>query len=413
MLELSDNAGEHSLHPPIPCGSGHAKTGSKRVLMQPHPQDLEAPTLKRFQTLSNEQLESLSKPSIPKNTKTATKWALDNFYSWMRHRNSTAKTATDKCPESILEDMDPKMLNKWLSAYIAEMRKVNGDPYPPVTLQSTLRVCCVTCEISMCQYSLGTRSTWCSVSSFSFASCFFYNSKNFFLRGGEEHKSLKRSQFTKTQNGSMYIENVSKICQGGISQVRLKNKWVEIRENSDAGERCHCRLLDLYTSKMPEDAKSKDLFYLRPLEKVKNDEGVWYYSAPVGRNKLSKMVSEMCKLAEIPGHHTNHSLRATGATELYTAGVPEKIIQERTGHRSVECLRMYEHTSDKQQHAVSNILSSSSELNYQSEMRKLEMCETHATSHSLTTIPNMTFNNCQVSINYNQGPSAPTYFNSQ
>ena len=191
---------------------------------------------------------------------------------------------------------------------------------------------------------------------------FLYNGKNFCLRGGEEHRSLKLSQFTKTQNGYVYTENASKNRQGGISQVRLKNKRVEIRENIDAGERCHCRLLDLYIRKMPEDAKSKDLFYLRPLEKVKNDEGVWYYSAPVGRNKLSKMVSEMCKLAEIPGHHTNHSLRATGATELYTAGVPEKIIQKHTGHHSVECLHMYECTSDKQQHAVLNILSSSSEL---------------------------------------------------
>ena len=32
----------------------------------------------------------------------------------------------------------------------------------------------------------------------------------------------------------------------------------------------------------------------------------------------------MCTLAKIPGHYTNHSLRATGATALYTAGVPEK-----------------------------------------------------------------------------------------
>ena len=137
LLELSNNADEHSLHPPIPSGSGHAHTGSKRVLMQPHPQGLEAPPLKRFQTLSCEQLESLSKPSIPQNTKTATKWALDNFYSWMRHRNRTAKTATDKCPESILEDVDPKMLNKWLSAYIAKRRKVNGDPYPPARFLNT------------------------------------------------------------------------------------------------------------------------------------------------------------------------------------------------------------------------------------------------------------------------------------
>ena len=68
-----------------------------------------------------------------------------------------------------------------------------------------------------------------------------------------------------------------------------------------------------------------------PLEKVKNEDACWYYSAPVGRNRLSKMVPAMCQLAEI-----NRSLRATGATALYTAGVLEKIIQERTGHRSVE-----------------------------------------------------------------------------
>ena len=135
----------------------------------------------------------------------------------------------------------------------------------------------------------------------------------------------------------------------------------------------------MYISKLPEEAKTKDLFYLRPLEKTDSVKEIkpWYYSAPIGRNKLSKMVLEMCKLVSIQGHHSNHSLRATGATQLYTAGVPEKIIQERTGHRSVECLRSYERTSEKQHHAVSKILSSSSELNFQTEMNKLETHESH------------------------------------
>ena len=44
----------------------------------------------------------------------------------------------DKCPETLLEDMDREQLNKWLSAYVAELRKVNGEPYPPSTLQSLL-----------------------------------------------------------------------------------------------------------------------------------------------------------------------------------------------------------------------------------------------------------------------------------
>ena len=43
------------------------------------------------------------------------------------------------------------------------------------------------------------------------------------------------------------------------------------------------------------------------------------------------MSKDMCQVAGIEGHKTNHSLRATGASELFEAGVPEKIIKERTG----------------------------------------------------------------------------------
>ena len=35
---------------------------------------------------------------------------------------------------------------------------------------------------------------------------------------------------------------------------------------------------------------------------------------------------------------TNHSLRASSATDTFHAGVPEKIIQKRTGHRSLKAL---------------------------------------------------------------------------
>ena len=35
----------------------------------------------------------------------------------------------DKCPESVLTDMDSTMLNKWLAVFMAETRKVNGEAY--------------------------------------------------------------------------------------------------------------------------------------------------------------------------------------------------------------------------------------------------------------------------------------------
>ena len=99
------------------------------------------------------------------------------------------------------------------------------------------------------------------------------------------------------------------------------------------------------------------------------------------------------KAADIKDHKTNHSLQATGATELYTAGVPEKIIKERTGHKSLECLRMYERTSTKQHKAVSRVLSSTSGTNYSMEMSNLEhkQPETNA-----APLPIMNFNKINV-----------------
>ena len=120
-----------SLCPPL------SRSGHKRPLLQPHPHNIE-PLSKRFRTLSNEELENISKPFVPKNTETSTRWALENFHCWLKHRNSTAKEDEDKCPVTLLEDMDSEQLNKWLSAYVAETRKVNGEPYPPSTLQSLL-----------------------------------------------------------------------------------------------------------------------------------------------------------------------------------------------------------------------------------------------------------------------------------
>ncbi len=72
---------------------------------------------------------------------------------------------------------------------------------------------------------------------------------------------------------------------------------------------------------------------------------------------LATMLKNMCSEAQIDGRKTNHSLRATGASELLQAGVPEKIIKEQTGHHSLEALRTYERTTTEQHQAISDILS--------------------------------------------------------
>ena len=63
--------------------------------------------------------------------------------------------------------------------------------------------------------------------------------------------------------------------------------------------------------------------------------------------------------AQIPGMFTNHILRAYGATTLYNINIPEKLIQERTGHQSIKALKQYERTSESQIMEMSNISSTS------------------------------------------------------
>ena len=60
--------------------------------------------------------------------------------------------------------------------------------------------------------------------------------------------------------------------------------------------------------------------------------------------------------AGLEGNFTNHSLRATGATVLYDAEIPEGVIQKRTGHKSLDTLRCYKRTTLTQNLEVSNLL---------------------------------------------------------
>ena len=68
------------------------------------------------------------------------------------------------------------------------------------------------------------------------------------------------------------------------------------------------------------------------------------------------MVKEMCKVAGIEESKTNHSLHSCGVSSLYNKNVPEKVIQERSGHRSLTALRAYERPTVQQMLETSKML---------------------------------------------------------
>ena len=206
----------------------------------------------------------------------------------------------------------------------------------------------------------------------------YYVGKLFCLRG-EEHRSLKPSQFERGFNPDCYTytENGSKNHQGHFGTRKESNKVVTIYANPDAGIKCLVYLLDFHFSKFPKPAKSMDFFYLKPLGKVPvNMDAPWFEATAVGKNTLVKYFKLMCEDAGIESK-TNHSLRATGATAMFSAEVPEKMIKGVTGHKSSQALHLYERSTVTQQQALSKVLtappsSASGCSSYINEVQKLQ-----------------------------------------
>ena len=191
-----------------------------------------------------------------------------------------------------------------------------------------------------------------------------------------------------------------------------------------AGDRCPVNLLDKHISKLPKEAKEKDLFYVRPLESIAESADmheIWYSAVPIGKHTLQQKFSKMCQAAGIVGHKTNHSLRATAALEMFSRQVPEKLIQERTGHRSLEALRMYERSNEEQHRAVSSVLCETKPSTYSQHIiqsTKSRTLSIHGPSTSATepqlssfTMPrNVMFNNlhgCTINITQAPPPTQP------
>ena len=332
---------------------------------------------KRFVHVSSQEMNLISSGYVPPNTEKNTRWALKVFNEWRFSREETE----DRCPHDLLEKQCVESIDLWISRFVAEVRRSDGAPYPPKTIHQILsgllrymrsiNSCCPnildrksgqfpkitgSCEVvfrQLRQSGIGANVKHTSIITMDeeqqlwdlgiiniteplglLRSVFYYVGKLCCLRGGEEQRSLKISQFVRSHEPEMYTytERGSKNRSGCLAQLNLENKVVPIHATPQHHPRCLVFLLDLYFSKLPSYAFNEDIFYLRPKSKTPVDpKEKWYDCIPMGKNKLANVVKEMFAEAGL-GAKTNHSLRATGATRMFNAGVPEKIIQKNTGH---------------------------------------------------------------------------------
>ena len=115
------------------------------------------------------------------------------------------------------------------------------------------------------------------------------------------------------------------------------------------------------------------------------------YSIPVGKNKLAELMKTMAARAGLQKPLTNHSLRAYGVTKMFQAKVPEKLIMERSGHRSTDGVCQYERTAEGQVVDVCKALS-------KRETTASSVVPPQRTNTTAPVFSGCTFNNCTFQV---------------
>ena len=125
----------------------------------------------------------------------------------------------------------------------------------------------------------------------------------FALRSGKEHRQLRFSPChieVINKEGCrpylLYTEGCSKNCPGGLCGHKIPPK--SVKHYANLNKRCFLRLLKKYRQLCPSDQK-RNSFYLKPLKKPTTS--CWYSKQLLGHNKLSQVVSDICKAAGIEG----------------------------------------------------------------------------------------------------------------
>ncbi len=189
------------------------------------------------------------------------------------------------------------------------------------------------------------------------------------LRGGKEHKDLCSPSFDSQlsvhtdSEGVKYLlfsEDLQRKTNQGSLTSRKKSQGCEMKVYGHSHpERNIINIFKKYTNLLPAGGKSP-AFYKHSLPKFSLKPGQWYADRPVGINLLKKTVKTIAEKGGLTGYFTNHSLRSSCATRMYSAGVDKQLIMETMGHRS-ECVRQYKRTSEDLLRAVQETISAVSE----------------------------------------------------
>lgn len=366
--------------------------------------------------MNSAKIQDLKQVQLKKKTEAKLNWAVTAYVEWRNERLRTFRydPAIYFADITKLETLEKANLQESLCHFIPEVTKVRGEgPYPGKTLYQMIvaiqkylnvnklywqliegvefrdvRIVLDNVMKERAALNVGIVKKQASVITYEMENHLWSNNFlgednpdrlrntvlfligiNVYLRAVEEHYGLHRdmpnesSQISFEYNSIgvkclVYREDtVSKTHDGGLSDMRNERKivWVYPSENVN---RCPVRLTQKYLSLCPQYFK-KPNFYLQ--SRVKYTPNVWYAGQVVGQNSIAKVIQELMKEAKIEGFFTNHSLRRSGGTRLFNAGVDRKLVKEAMGHKS-DAVDQYQVTSDQQRELLSKIIACPNEV---------------------------------------------------
>lgn len=347
-------------------------------------------TVARFGSpVTEEELDQAIKNRVPEKTRRATQWAVSVFKAWSEARQ--IRGSLEKLSTETLQELFPK--------FVVETRRQDGTPYPPNTLvqlvaglQRHLRESGrpemsilsdkdpkfartraaldarmkqltkegVGCTRKQAQpLSLQQEEALWEKEIFSLNTgegllyaVFWYNCKLFGLRGGDEHRNLVREQYeieydTSHRRFLRFKGRSSKNVQGGLKQRKVEMKDLKVYAQPELGERCIVDIFNLYFGFVPTEGA----FYRKPI----GNDPPKFSKQVLGKNRLSKLIKEMCDKAGFSGNYTNHSGKVTCTTELFAKNVDEQLIMHQMGHRS-NAVHLYKRPTAEHEQMVSAIL---------------------------------------------------------
>lgn len=412
------------------------------------------PTSSRFgDALDEVDLERRMLESLPDSTRAKEKWAINLFRTWKESRVQLQMQGhlSGLAVIKPIEDLTKVEINHLLQFFVFEVRKENGQKYPPGTLKNI---------VSMIQhyYVYTLRSPMSIWTDGEFASTrqaldaamretakdgnmngsqtasaipaadeaplwergvlgdstpkillftvIFLIGKVFGLRGGRE---LHLLQFNKeirlTTEGE---DEILLYVEGGVSKVRpcgLKTFNRPVKRNSayhtPEHRRCLVCLYKRYVSLRPANCTKPQLFLSWFRSETSVRAGKWYQNQVLGRHTLDAVVRTVTVGLPEPavGRFTNQSLRKTCATTLRDVGMARPEIAKITGHSST-AMERYIGPSVKVAKMASDALQNGSFENQEAETTTQVPGPSTSTSNGPSPVKSITIDGNRIDITF-------------